>query len=239
MRIAVLADIHGNYAALTAVDIELDHTPVDRTIVAGDIALFGPHPDRCLRLVMRKQWEAIAGNTDRMIVEFEARVASGELEPNGTLGKIVSWTRDQLGEEALQFMAGLPPSATVHSQEGAGDLLILHGTPRSDEIGLDGEESDERLKVHVQDVKAYAIVGAHTHKSFGRRVGGVLIANAGSVGRSYEGKPGRATYVVLEDRTGVWALEIRHLSYDMRGNLRDIQNKGVPLPFFGVEAKLP
>jgi len=78
-------------------------------------------------------------------------------------------------------------------------------------------------------VKAYAIVGAHTHKSFGRRVGGILIANAGSVGRSYEGKPGRATYVVLEDRTGVWALEIRHLTYDMRGNLRDIQNKGVPL----------
>jgi predicted phosphodiesterase len=29
----------------------------------------------------------------------------------------------------------------------------------------------------------YAIIGAHTHRSFARMVGGTLIANAGSVGR--------------------------------------------------------
>jgi predicted phosphodiesterase len=49
MRIAVLADIHGNLPALRAVLAELDREPVDAIVVAGDVAA-GPMVREALEL---------------------------------------------------------------------------------------------------------------------------------------------------------------------------------------------
>jgi hypothetical protein len=57
-------------------------------------------------------------------------------------------------------------------------------------------------------------------------VGGTLIANSGSVGRSYEG---RATYLAVNDRTGLWHVEIRQVHYDSRRAYREIQDSDLPL----------
>ncbi|MCE2504827.1 MAG: metallophosphoesterase family protein, partial [Chlorobi bacterium] len=42
--VAVIADIHGNVAALNAVLEDLQSQPYDRLVVAGDLVLNGPRP---------------------------------------------------------------------------------------------------------------------------------------------------------------------------------------------------
>jgi predicted phosphodiesterase len=65
MRIAVLADVHGNAPALRAVLAEIDEAGVDAIVVAGDV-VGGPQPREALELlVVRPEpvtW--IAGNAE-------------------------------------------------------------------------------------------------------------------------------------------------------------------------------
>ena len=48
MKIAVLADIHGNLPALEAVAAHVEAWQPDRVIVAGDLVNRGPRPLECL-----------------------------------------------------------------------------------------------------------------------------------------------------------------------------------------------
>ncbi len=51
MRIALLADIHGNTVALETVLACLTTDPVDHIVCLGDVALRGPEPRRALALL--------------------------------------------------------------------------------------------------------------------------------------------------------------------------------------------
>ena len=229
MRFAIVSDIHGNLAALEAVARDLESADIDNVYAAGDLALFGPHPRECVEMLRQNAWVSVRGNTDRMIADLEELVAAGSLDPETGVGKIVAWTRDQLGRELVEYLGALPPSITVQSRAGARRLSIFHGTPRSDEEGLIEDDGDERLLQLTKDAGASAVIGGHTHLSFVRTIDGVLIANAGSVGRSYEGRPGRATYLVLDDQFGAWEVEVRHVEYDYRRNYRAIDEVDAPI----------
>ena len=69
MRVAVLADIHGNLPALEAVLAEPDVAAADRVVLLGDIAL-GPMPGESLDLLAslgeRAVW--VHGNCEREVV---------------------------------------------------------------------------------------------------------------------------------------------------------------------------
>ena len=229
MRFAIISDVHGNLTALEAVALDLESSGMEQVYVAGDLALFGPNPRQCVSMIRKNEWASVRGNTDRMIADFPDLVADGAIDPATSLGKIVAWTREELGDDLVEFLGALPPSIMVASNTGAGSCAIFHGTPRSDEEGLIEGDNDERLRLLTESVRAYAIVGGHTHKSFYRMVHGTLIANAGSVGRSYEGRPGQASYVVLDDERGVWMIEVRHVRYDHRRNYRALGERGIPI----------
>ncbi len=229
MRFAIISDIHGNLSALEAVARVIESEDLEEVYAAGDLALFGPHPRECVEMLRQNGWASVRGNTDRMIADLEELAAAGSLDPESGVGKIVAWTRDQLGPELVESLGALPPNITVQSRAGAGRLSIFHGTPRSDEEGLIEDDGDQRLLQLTEDAGASAVIGGHTHLSFVRTIDGVLVANAGSVGRSYEGCPGRATYLVLDDQSGAWEVEVRHVEYDYRRNYRAIEEVDAPI----------
>ena len=69
MRIAVLADVHGNAPALRAVLAELDRDPVDAIVVAGDVVggpLIGPSLELLAARPEPVAW--VAGNCEREAV---------------------------------------------------------------------------------------------------------------------------------------------------------------------------
>lgn len=180
-RVAVLSDIHGVLPALEAALAEPDVAAADRVVLAGDIAA-GPQPvetlDMLTQLGERAVW--ISGNADRELVQYARDGATSIPDP------IAPWAAEQLRDDQLQLLAGLPESATL-AVDGLGTVLFCHATPRDDEEVV---LVDSRLPRWAQvfddlDLEVQTVVCGHTHMPFTRLAHGRLVVNPGSIGMPY------------------------------------------------------
>ena len=201
MRIAVMADIHGNLPALEAVLSDVALEAPDVVVVCGDVAS-GPLPVKALDLLrVLSGARFIRGNADRALV---TAFDGGELP--AFPGPAADWCAAQLSREHRDFLASFSPTVTV-DVDGLGRVLFCHGSPRSDVEMMTSETPDERLREVTAGVEADVVVCGHTHMPFDRMVGRVRVINPGSVGMPY-GHPG-----------AYWALlgpevEFRRTDYD-------------------------
>jgi putative phosphoesterase len=101
-------------------------------------------------------------------------------------------------------------------------VLFCHATPRDDEEILTRISSPERWADALAGVDAPLVVAGHTHQQDDRTVGGVRFVNAGSVGLPYEGDPGDARWLWLEDGVP----ELRATAYDAPGAGRRMLDGG-------------
>ena len=120
MRCAIIADIHANLEAFTAVLGEIEHQGgVDEVWSLGDIVGYGPDPVPCIELLRRYNHVSVAGNHDR--------AAIGKLELsffNPLAAEACRWTAARLGKEHVRYLENLPLTAD------RGDFLLVHGSPR-------------------------------------------------------------------------------------------------------------
>src|SRR5437763_5137516 len=107
MRVAVISDIHGNQIALEAVLRDLAHQPaVDQIVIAGDLCLNGPCPREVLEMVQELGCPVLQGNVD-------AQIVADSLDKGTKKRNIISWTREQIGQEGIDYLASLPFSHLV------------------------------------------------------------------------------------------------------------------------------
>src|SRR5262249_18011775 len=116
MRLAVIADIHGNLPALEAVLADIRDRGADRMINLGD-CLSGPLWPRetCARL-MALGMPTVSGNHDRWV----ATVPAGEL-PVGD-----RYALEQIDEGQVAWLRELPPALKIDG------ILAVHGRPGDD-----------------------------------------------------------------------------------------------------------
>ena len=72
MRIAVIADIHGNRTALEAVIADIRRAAPDMVLHGGDLADGGSSPVEVADRIRELGWAGVMGNTDEMLVRPEA-----------------------------------------------------------------------------------------------------------------------------------------------------------------------
>jgi putative phosphoesterase len=183
MRVAAIADIHGNLPALEAVLEDVAAENVDLVMVCGDVAS-GPLPVETIVVLQGLHGARfVGGNADRgLVTAFD-----GETLPRWP-GPGADWCAAQLSREQRDFLASF--SATVSIDvEGLGRVLFCHGSPRSDEEIMTAETPDERLREFLAGLEVEVVVCGHTHMQFDRMVGGIRVVNPGSVGMPY-GSPG-------------------------------------------------
>jgi hypothetical protein len=144
-------------------------------------------------------------------------VAAAGADPgDDELGQQARWCADQLDDETLGFLAGLPTTARI------GDALVCHATPRSDEEMITLVTSPERLRRVFAGVDAAVLVGGHTHSQMQRNVDGLRYVNAGSIGMPYEHEPG-AYWATLAPR-----IELRRTEYDLEAAAARIRSTAFP-----------
>ncbi len=180
-QVAALYDIHGNLPALEAV---LADVPGDALIVVGgDIAtgLFPAPTLECLRgLGDRVRW--LRGNAER-----ELALAPGE--EVSAPDEALDWVRGQLDPEQIGFLHGLPASVTL-AVNGLGRVLFVHATARNDVDIFTERTPEANVAPCFAGVEADVVVCGHTHVQFDRKLAGLRVVNAGSVGMAYEHVPG-------------------------------------------------
>ena len=219
MRIALLADIHGNFAAMQAVLADLRHRGVDRIVALGD-HLSGPLlPSETASLMMREPWVAVAGNHERQLLSFDATSA----------GPSDRYAHAQLSAEHFAWLRSLQPTARVD-----GDMLLCHGTPGSDTAYLLDTVENGRLRLattteieaRLHGVSATVVAGGHSHVPRVVKTGrGQLLINPGSVGLpayadespshhvAETGSPD-ARYAILERQPSGWTTGLFSVPYD-------------------------
>lgn len=221
MRIAVLADVHGNLAALEAALAELDKVRPDKIVFLGDIVDGAPDSIACWERVVALGAPILRGNHERYVFDFGTPRASPEWSAPHFAP--VRWAVNQCGEAVRAHMASLPLSLTPDFAPG---LLFVHASLRSDQDSIFMHTHDGQIDPMFQGVgDAEMIVRGHNHLPGNRSWGGRELINLGAVGLPLDGHLA-AQFAVLELRSRGW--RARHLAvpYDVDLTLRRFVDSG-------------
>ncbi|MGF9976830.1 metallophosphoesterase family protein [Viridibacillus arvi] len=178
MSVAAIYDIHGNHYALEAVLKEIAQTNIQKVVIGGDL-VWGPQPREVMDTLMKykDKFIFIMGNADREVAFCNGK----ENELQDFVTKVNKWCAEQLTDEQISFLKNLPKNHSSYI-DGLGEVLFVHGSPRSDTESIRIDTPDEEVLEMLQNVKENIIVCGHTHIQFNRLIGSKRIINAGSVG---------------------------------------------------------
>jgi predicted phosphodiesterase len=197
--LALLYDVHGNVIALEAVLEDARTAGVDRYLLGGDYALFGPQPAETtdvLHQLPNATW--IRGNVDRWCA-FPDQAGADEL-----LQRAIGDCRNAMGVGAVSELGALPEQVVLDGTR------YCHASPVSDLESFMPEPGDEDDRLLAVSSERRVVFG-HTHLQFRRvRDDGVELINPGSVGMPLDADTRAAYALVSEDGS----VELRRVPYD-------------------------
>ncbi|MCB9147826.1 MAG: metallophosphoesterase family protein [Caldilineaceae bacterium] len=238
MRLAILADIHGNLPALEAVLPEIEQVQPDYVVLDGDLINGTPFSGEVIDLVRSLNWVVVRGNHEFYYLDFGTdRAAPGTDDPErwGQLHWLVKRIRPEQGA----YLAMLPDVRTFYFP-GAQPLCIAHGVPGHNRVGFSNRQEDAEIAAKIQHVEEPTLISAHTHVQIDRQIvanqGGTQVRrwhliNPGSVGMPLNKDP-RAQFAVIEttdDPTiwGGWQATHVRVAYDRRPVLAAFESSGM------------
>jgi hypothetical protein len=220
MRIAVLADIHGNLPAFEAALAHVSRQKVDQVVLAGDIVVGSPDSAACWQLAQSLQCPMLRGNHERYIADYD----TPDADPGWSSAQYapVQWAVSQLADDQRRTMGALP---RVLRLADVPDLVIVHASARSDHDAIFAYTSTDRLSVMFSNVDEPFIVRAHNHVGQVRLWGRRLIVTSGSVGLPLDCNP-TAQYLLLEQNADGWRFHHQSVPYDVDAALGRFEETG-------------
>jgi putative phosphoesterase len=189
VKIAIISDIHANFAALEAFP-ERDY---DQLWCLGDLIDYGPKPVEVIRKLKKTATITVRGNHDHAV--------GFNVDPQCSLPfkKMAAETREFTqricGPDELEYLRSLPVQREVNI-EGTRFYLV-HAMPTNPLFGYCSADSDQWEK-ELEWVRAEVLVVGHTHTPFIRRIGNRTVVNPGSLGQPKTGRS-LACYAIWED----------------------------------------
>ena len=232
MRIAVIADVHGNSLALEAVLADISAAAPDLIVNLGDLVSGPFDPAAAADIQMALGCSSLKGNHDRWVVG----------DPTGRTDAL---TRTLLTSAHLAWLDGLPAELTLAD----GAVFACHGSPAGgDTEYLLEDVSAGRPMLAAEAVIAPRLAGiggaglvlcAHTHVARVVALGNLLMVNPGSVGwpayadndpspHVVEAGSPHARYALVSRLAEGWAVDLRAITYDWEAAARQAERHGRP-----------
>lgn len=223
MRIAIIADIHGNLPALEAALRRIETLHVDRLVVAGDIVVGAPDSAACWERVRSLGCPILRGNHERYVFDYETPRARPEWSSE-RFGP-VRWAAAQFDREAKDTMAALPAALRFEDVPG---VLFVHGSPTNDNDLVFPYTPDAELAEKFGSVAERLVVRAHNHYCGVRDWSDGRIVTVGSVGLPLDGTP-QAQFTVIEQDSSAclgWRIEHHVVAYEVGSAVRRFRDSG-------------
>jgi putative phosphoesterase len=223
MRIAILADIHGNLTALDAVLADLRQQKPDVIFHGGDLAFGGCNPAEVIDCIVQEGWEGVLGNTDEMLWDASARPAleasAPQLKP---LFKVLfdssgPATKKMIGPSRLAWLRALPTELRHEN------LALMHASPGNLWRAPMETADDAELEKTYKQLNAAVVVYCHIHKPFVRKIGNMTVCNTGSIGSPYDNDP-RASYLMIDNGKPA----TRRVAYDVEKEIERLLASDYP-----------
>jgi len=233
---AIVADVHGNRWALEAVLADARRHGATHLLNLGDV-LYGPlDPAGTADILLGLDWPSVAvrGNQDRILFEPGA---------DEQVHRSLAYTRSHATPDAIAWLSGLPAVARHE------DVLLVHGTPTSDETylledaspeGVRPRSTEEVARLLGPEGGASLVLCGHSHRPGSTQLPqGPLVVNPGSVGlpayseeqpvvhRMETGSPA-ARYAIAEKAAHGWRVAWVAVPYDSDSAATAAERNGRP-----------
>ena len=208
--IAIISDIHGNHAALTAVLAELDRLDISSVICLGDIAGYYCQVNECCETLIRRNVFSLMGNHDWYLAMNE------ECPRSRSANECVTYQRRVLKPSNLAWLASLKPQAVIDQ------LSIVHGgwNDPIDEYVLPSTE-------YFSAIEGRYFASGHTHVPCVWTNGEKIYCNPGSVGQPRDGDA-RASFAVCDN----YEFSIHRVPYDIGAIQQAMKDAGFDEYFY-------
>jgi putative phosphoesterase len=221
MRLALLADIHGNLPALEAVLKALKTDAPDDLLVAGDW-ISGPCENEVFDSLKACISNSVLGNSDIRLLEF----IDGKCPSNWATLKqfaMLRWDVQYLAPRNLSLLRSMPEHRVIHI-DGTAPIRIVHGSLES--AFESPFKSRETLYQTFDNFSESVLVCGHSHRPMiatGRE--GKLIVNPGAVGGPLNGDT-HAQYAILDWDGGRWLADLKRVPYDHQKIIQAFNDSG-------------
>jgi predicted phosphodiesterase len=230
MCFAILSDVHANLEALEAVLQDVDIRRIKDVFFLGDAVGYGPDPNECVDLLMKRCKIILAGNHDWGVLGRTDITYFNEYARTA-----IEWTKGALTKKNLKNLQSFPIQKEIKRE----DMLLVHSTPK--------EPGEWHYLLTLWDAEMnfqyfnnkYCFLG-HSHYPFviERLPSGELVTykekaskgqaeryimNVGSVGQPRDGDP-RAGYAIVDDEK----MEIVRVPYDVTAVQKKMRKAGLP-----------
>jgi diadenosine tetraphosphatase ApaH/serine/threonine PP2A family protein phosphatase len=235
MRIALLADIHGNREAYEAVLARVEKLGVDRIALLGDIVGYGPDPEFCVE----KSAELVSKGALAVVGNHDAAIEGTTEDMNSRARAAIEWTRTRLDDEHRAFLRALPES---HRE---GEVLLVHASARAPRMWeyITGPQQAER-SLRATDARLTMVGHVHSPNLWRLNATGIAaghvpvtgmeiplarsqvwLAVMGAVGQPRDGNPAAAFGLLDTTRS---SLTFERVPYDHFAPARKIRAAGLP-----------
>jgi len=237
LKIAILADIHGNTMALENVLEDAESIGLDEYWFLGDYSAIGYDPVGVLeRITNLSNARFIHGNTDHYLVTGElpwmdldeAIKDLAHARTHVQVARSFAWTTGAVGATGwLRWFKALPLDFRFSLPDGTR-ILAAHAAPGTDDgMGININTSDEELSALVENSEADLVLVGHTHLPFDRMAGNIRVVNPGSVSNPFPPDL-RASYAILEANERGYSIHHRRVDYDRNAVIQAVRDVNHP-----------
>ncbi len=212
MKILLLADIHANSIALSAI-----RESFDACLCLGDIVEYGTEAATCVDWVRQHAHAAVRGNHDHSTAQRVTMTKGSGFRLLAAATRELHW--QSLMPAHIKFLARLPVTQTL--QLDGRTFHLVHATPR-DPLDEYLTNDSHAWSVRLKDIEADYVCVGHTHVPMCVELERCKVINPGSVGQPRDGDP-RAAYAVIENGR----LEFRRVEYDIDRAITQMQAAGL------------
>jgi len=233
VKLAVISDIHSNFAALRTCFEYINKIKPDKIVCLGDIVGYGPRPNECIELVREHCQICLMGNHDHAVLGL-----TDTYYFNQYAREAINWTRRTLTIRNKAYLEGLPFSH--HENE----ILLVHSTPDHPEDWhyiLSEYEANQHLNIISQKIcfvghsHIPVVYGTDSPSRYEEEIKLNLkkerfIVNVGSIGQPRDGDP-RLCFALFDSETSM--LKYVRLEYPISETYDEILENQLP-PFLAM-----
>lgn len=226
MKIAVLSDIHGNYAAFQTCLKYAYEQGIHTFFFLGDYVAEFPYPQRTMEMLydIQEKYDCyfIRGNKEDYWLNCKYDSDCIWKDGNHTVGAM-KYTYENQTERDLEFYKSLPICREV-AFEGAAPIMLMHGsTERNNQKMLPEDADTKRI---MEECTCKYILCGHTHRQMVIEHGGKILWNPGAVG-VHKQSSGKTQFMILHQKGREWEPEFVSLEYEKEQILRELQESGL------------